>query len=310
MISCTEFIPAYSELFSYLEEKHGRNEVDTFWNYLFAPNDTGIPLIRHMREQGLAGCFSYWGGTLNEEAADFTMYLNEKAGWFLIKMHRCPSKGRLLDMKHITPYHDYCLHCDLYRKTVTEFGLEYIYDFTDTDHAACRLLIYDPDRFDGRLIADSDTQVMDRRDSANRYFHKDFHNSLNMGLEYLGTKYGADAVKEYLERFTKNFYSPLIAKIKKYGLSALKEQIRHTYEEEGAGGSVRTQMQDGTLTVIVTDCPRSGTCTTQGGRYRHGIRILPETVMQTLADQTGYSFQMLSYDKKTGSARYQFGSRK
>ena len=31
MISCTEFIPAYSELFTFLEDKHGRAEVDAFW---------------------------------------------------------------------------------------------------------------------------------------------------------------------------------------------------------------------------------------------------------------------------------------
>ncbi len=37
MISCTEFIPSYSELFSYLEEKHGEDEVSKFWTYLFAP---------------------------------------------------------------------------------------------------------------------------------------------------------------------------------------------------------------------------------------------------------------------------------
>ena len=35
MISCTEFIPAYSELFTYLEDKYGRDEVDVFWDYLF-----------------------------------------------------------------------------------------------------------------------------------------------------------------------------------------------------------------------------------------------------------------------------------
>ena len=34
MISCTEFIPAYSELFTFLEDKHGRDEVDRFWEYL------------------------------------------------------------------------------------------------------------------------------------------------------------------------------------------------------------------------------------------------------------------------------------
>ena len=147
MISCTEFIPAYSELFTFLEQRHGRAEVDNFWTYLFKPDGKGIPLVNFVKKEGIRGCFTYWAGSLNEEAADFTMYLNEKRGFFKIKMHRCPSKGRLLELKDsigITPYHDYCLHCDHYRAAVAEVGLDYTYDFTDTDKAACSILITDP----------------------------------------------------------------------------------------------------------------------------------------------------------------------
>ena len=147
MISCTEFIPAYSELFTFLEDKKGRAEVDAFWKYLFAPTGDGIPLINFVQKEGIRGCFTYWTSTLNEEAADFTMSLNEKAGWFLLEMHRCPSKGRLLQLKDeigITPYRDYCLHCDSYRSAIEKVGLGYIYNFSGADHAACSILIYDP----------------------------------------------------------------------------------------------------------------------------------------------------------------------
>ena len=102
MISCTEFIPSYSELFTFLEKNYGRDEVDRFWEYLFEPTGEGIPLINFLKKEGIKGCFTYWGGTLNEEAADFTMYLNEKDGWFKIDMHHCPSKGRLLELKDKT----------------------------------------------------------------------------------------------------------------------------------------------------------------------------------------------------------------
>ena len=49
MISCTEFIPAYSELFAYLEEKYGRGEVDRLWKFLFEPTGDGIPLINFIK---------------------------------------------------------------------------------------------------------------------------------------------------------------------------------------------------------------------------------------------------------------------
>ena len=144
MISCTEFIPSYSELFSYLEERYGRAEVDAFWKYLFVPDGKGIPLISFVEKEGIRGCWSYWAGTLNEEAADFTMWLNEKRGFYYSVMRKCPSKGRLLQLKDeigITPYHDYCLHCDLYRLAVEKCGLKYIYNFAGTDKASCSMLI-------------------------------------------------------------------------------------------------------------------------------------------------------------------------
>ncbi len=140
MISCTEFIPAYSELFKYLEKKGGRTAVLDFWCYL---SDHFLGNLRDLVAQhGLRGCWLYWNHTLNEEAADFTMELDEAAGEFKIIMHGCPSKGMLLNTKHITPYHDYCGHCDiLYRRVLEPMGYEYNYDSSKCDQAKCSLTI-------------------------------------------------------------------------------------------------------------------------------------------------------------------------
>lgn len=140
MISCTDFIPAYSELFRYLEQRGGRAAVDDFWNYL---SDNFLGNLRDLvAKHGIRGCWLYWTHTLNEEAADFTMELDEQAGEFRIEMHRCPSKGRLLESKHIQPYHDYCRHCDaLYRRVLEPLGYEYHIDLSRSDRAACSLLV-------------------------------------------------------------------------------------------------------------------------------------------------------------------------
>ena len=98
MISCTEFIPAYSELFSYLDENYGKKEVERFWTYLFEPTGKGIPLINFAKKDGLRGCWNYWRGTLTEEAADTLRYFNEEIGWLSGVMRYCPSKGRLLEL--------------------------------------------------------------------------------------------------------------------------------------------------------------------------------------------------------------------
>ncbi len=136
MIPCTDFIPAYSELFKYLEEKGGREAVLDFWNYL---SDNFLGNLRQLvKEHGIRGCWLYWSHTLNEEAADFTMELDEEVGEFRIIMHQCPSKGRLLQYTHIEPYHDYCGHCDvLYRRVLEPLGFECHIDLSESDQAKC-----------------------------------------------------------------------------------------------------------------------------------------------------------------------------
>lgn len=140
MISCTEFIPAYSELFKFLEKKGGKKTVIEYWEHL---SDDGLHMLRDLvAENGIRGCFMYWSHTLNEEAADFTMTLDEEEGTFYNEMHYCPSKGRLLEIEHIEPYRDYCEHCDLlYRRVLEPMGYEYNYDMSQVDKAKCSMHI-------------------------------------------------------------------------------------------------------------------------------------------------------------------------
>ena len=143
MISCTEFIPAYSELFKFLEAKGQAAAVEDFWNYL---SDQFLGNLRELvREHGLRGCWDYWNHTLNEEAADFTMELDEEAGYFRIDMQRCPSMGMLAALKHVEPYHDYCRHCDvLYRRVLEPLGLVYDVDLSRCREAKCTLTVRKP----------------------------------------------------------------------------------------------------------------------------------------------------------------------
>lgn len=140
MISCTEFIPAYSEGFKFLEQLGGSEEVEKFWSEL---SDLYLKdsLQKLMIEKGLAGAFEYWSHSLNEEAADFTMVLDENKEEFKIDMHKCPSKAMLLGLKHMTPYHSYCDHCEaLYKPIVEKAGFKYESEI-DYENARCSLII-------------------------------------------------------------------------------------------------------------------------------------------------------------------------
>jgi len=140
MISCTEFIPAYSELFKTLEKLGGTEAVEDFWHYLSEKFLTNLKDL--VAENGIMGCWLYWSRTLKEEASDFTMELDEEQGVFRIIMHHCPSKGRLLELDRLEPYRDYCRHCDiLYRDILEPLGYEYKLDMSECDTAACSLTV-------------------------------------------------------------------------------------------------------------------------------------------------------------------------
>lgn len=309
MISCKDFIPAYSEFFKYLEKEHGHQEVLDFWNALFTPDGKGISLVNYVEKSGIRGCFEYWAHSLNEEAADFTMYLNEKRGFFQIIMHHCPSKGRLLEQKEktgIPPYEHYCLHCDYYRLAVEKHGLKYLYNFTGVDNAACSIIIYDPNVFDGRVIVDADTEIMDRKASQNEYFHQDFHHSMNRCIRYVGDKFGDAEVFALLEQYAKTVCAKLIDDIQKSGLEPLKEYILATYEREKAPDAVSLTLSDDVLKVNVHYCPVVRYMTQKNHALSPWFAKSTEYVMQTIANESGLDFEMGAYDEQTGKTSYSF----
>lgn len=310
MISCTEFIPSYSELFSYLDENlGGHEEVERFWTYLFEPTGKGIPLINFAKRDGLRGCWDYWMGTLHEEAADCTKIINEKAGWIYSEMHYCPSKGRLLELEKelgIKPYYDYCGHCDYYRASLEQVGLSWFRNHIGVDEAKCSSILYDPKVFRGMMVVDESTERVDIRSKENEYFHRDFHSSLNMGIDYIGRVHGQEHLRAYLTRYTKNVYKKTIEAGKTNPLGAIEARIRETYTLEKATDALTLTNDGKTLTVNVAYCPAVRHLHETGRDVSPFFRYSTEYVMQTLSDETGLDFVMDTYDAATGAASYHF----
>jgi hypothetical protein len=140
MVSCTEFIPAYGELFNYIEAREDHAAVVTYWEYVA---DNYLHKLRELvEEHGLRGCWIYWTQALNEEAADFELILDEEAGEYRSQMYHCPSKGRLLEYDHIEPYHDYCGHClVLYQRVLEPLGFVFEKDMSMCEQARCSTVI-------------------------------------------------------------------------------------------------------------------------------------------------------------------------
>ena len=67
---------------------------------------------------------------------------------------------------------------------------------------------------------------IDRKASDNKYLHRDFHVSADIGIAYVGRYYGDNGVKEYLTDFTKSYYQKLVEEIKEFGLIALEKYLK------------------------------------------------------------------------------------
>ena len=140
MLSCTEFIPVYSELFKYLEKKEGKEAVLKYWEYI---SDTYVQdlLGKCVEEEGIKGCWTYWAKSLNEEACDFKMELDEENGEFSIFMYGCPSRGIINKLSYMEPYEDYCGHClVLYDRVLRKYGIELSrYDYSKVSECKCEI---------------------------------------------------------------------------------------------------------------------------------------------------------------------------
>ena len=138
MLSCTEFIPLYSELFKFLDEKEGKQGVVKYWEYI---SDTYVQdlLGKCVEKDGLKGCWNYWSKSLNEEACDFKMELDEENNVFSIYMHGCPSRAIINKLSYMKPYEDYCGHCAvLYDRVLRKYGIElFKLDYNKVSECKC-----------------------------------------------------------------------------------------------------------------------------------------------------------------------------
>ena len=325
MISCTQFIPLYNELFKYLESRGGHDAVLQYWYYtsdykLGDPTNPNSLAAKCEQFGGVAGARAYWGNVLTEEACDTLSLANPEKKYYYSHMRYCPSRGMLNAMEHIEPYYDYCGHCSvIYQRVLNKYGADYIRDTRETDHAACRSLLYEiggemPD-FDWRTIPDEEILKMqsdesltirDEKREGKKYLHRAFYYSIDNALRYCGETYGDEAVMEFFVTYTKAFYAPQIEEIRKGGLPAVKEFIEKMYTVDEAMDVLHTELTEDKLTVTVDACPAV--------RYIHSANQTPSKylILQTsvlydvIAKEAGLSFVLNSYHEEDGAAKYTF----
>ena len=313
MISCTEFIPMYSEFFKYLEKRGGADAVMKYWYYI-SDNSIGDKTNPHSlasfaeRLGGFEGAVEYWTHALNEEACDMLRIIDPKNKTYCEIMRECPSRGMLNRLEHIEPYHNYCEHCNvIYSRVLEKYGMVYEMDFTDIQNAKCKGLLYEKGNppAEGYDEITADKIVFDMKSEDNKYLHRDFHLLGDLALKYCAETYGDDAVTEFLSEYARSYYSPQIEDFTKDGLSAVKSWFESVYETEEASDLITMQMDDNELSVTITKCPVI--------EYMHSLNQEPSkyyiqettTLYYSIAKAAGLEFS-LNYYNEDGAANFIF----
>ena len=183
MISCTEFIPLYSEFFKFLEKNGGQAAVMEYWEYLSDRNigdKTNPNSLASFCERlgGFEGARAYWTHTLTEEACDLYRIYEPEKRYIFDHLRHCPSRGMLNSLEHITPYHNYCEHCMvIYQRVLDKYGIVYERDHSKIDNAECFSILYEKgNKPKGDYTIPTDKSIVtDMKSEDNKYLHRDFH---------------------------------------------------------------------------------------------------------------------------------------
>lgn len=149
-------------------------------------------------------------------------------------------------------------------------------------------------------------RVLDVKAGDNKYLHRDFHMSGDIGVAYVGEKYGDAGVRDYLRTFAQAHYAPLARDFAAQGLIALERQIRSTYEAEEMPEVCHTSINGDELLVAIDRCPAISYFRSVGHTPSRWYIELTRTVNEAIAEMCGIGFELLSYDEATGAAKYRY----
>lgn len=148
---------------------------------------------------------------------------------------------------------------------------------------------------------------MERKSADNVYLHRDFHSILNLGIDYLHERFGAAALREYLERFALHFYAPLIDEIRLRGFEALKERFEKIYSDEDASEVLSfEEKSENELIVRIESCPARKHMLENDVRVSPCFSMTSSVLWQTVCNAAGVGYALLSYEETTGKATHFF----
>ena len=147
---------------------------------------------------------------------------------------------------------------------------------------------------------------IERKAADNKYLHKDFHVTADIGISYVGENYGDKAVKEYLTQYANSFYKLLAEEVKLKGLKALKANFENVYAKEEWSEYLHTELTEKELKVKIDKCPAVSFMKQSGHSPSKWYKETTYTVYKVLAEMCGLKFEVAYYNEEDGSTEFKF----
>jgi hypothetical protein len=147
------------------------------------------------------------------------------------------------------------------------------------------------------------------RTSDNEYFHKDFHISLNYGIEYLHKNFGEKAVDEYLTQFAENYHAPLKKLLNNIGLSAIQHHYEKIFKIEGVAFDMNSSKDKNELTIHLYASTAVMHIKENGHLVSPVYEKTISVVNQEICRNTPYDCDLRKYNPDNGAYKMHFFKR-
>lgn len=151
-------------------------------------------------------------------------------------------------------------------------------------------------------------RTMERKASDNKYLHKDFHIALNLLMTYLYNHSGKDALVNYLEQYSREYYRPLNQELKKGKTQNLVRYFRDIYKKEKWPVNIR--VRDDSVEIIQDSCPAISHIVSKGWTPCPCYKETYNTVYRTLCEDTPFEYDLEYFNDETGACRQRFIKKK
>lgn len=151
-------------------------------------------------------------------------------------------------------------------------------------------------------------KIMSRKSADNKYLHKDFHQSMNLLLDYIYENFGKENLIRYLEQFTIAYHQPLHELLKGGNIDVLTHYFSDLYEKE-EWPLIITQGED-YLQIEQNECPGMNHIKSLGQVPTPHYIETYRTVYSTLCDCTPFDYTLVYFNEETGACKQLFTKRK